>query len=137
MAWSGYLLDLVVFFEFGGAAVSEGGVQPGAVVPGDVLDGGVAGGRAGGPLPGVDQLPFDRGEERFGQGVIPALAGPADRKRDLALRGEGSELRGGVLAPAVGMEDHSRAGVPRSDSVGQRGGGQLGAQVISQGEPDD
>ena len=31
--WSGYPLDLVIFFEIGGAAVSEGAVQPGATIP--------------------------------------------------------------------------------------------------------
>jgi hypothetical protein len=40
-------------------------------------------------------------------------------------------------AAAVGMEDHSRARVAGGDGVGQRGGGQPGAQVIGEGEADD
>jgi len=39
MPGSGYLVDLVFFFEFGGAAVAEGAVQPGAVVPRDAVHG--------------------------------------------------------------------------------------------------
>jgi hypothetical protein len=39
MTRSGYLSDLVTLmvFEFGGAAVAKGAVQPGAVVPADVF----------------------------------------------------------------------------------------------------
>jgi len=62
MTRSGYLLDLVVFFEFGGAAVAQGAVQPGAVVPGDVLDDRPPGSSIGGPGLKVGQLAFDRGE---------------------------------------------------------------------------
>ena len=62
MTWSGYLLDLVVFFEFGGAAVAQGAVQPGAVVPGDVLDDRPPGGSLGGPGLKVEELAFERGD---------------------------------------------------------------------------
>ena len=50
MAWSGYILDLVVVsgFEFGGGLVAEGAVQPGAVVPADVLDDRAPGGALAG-----------------------------------------------------------------------------------------
>jgi hypothetical protein len=78
MAWSGYILDLVVVagFELGGCLVAEAAVQPGAVVPADVL-GDAAGAGSGGPGLQVDQLAFDGGEEAFGQSVVPALAGAA------------------------------------------------------------
>jgi hypothetical protein len=59
MTRSGYLLDLVVFFVFAGAAVSEGAVQPRAVVPGDVLHDGPPGAGPGRPGLQVDQLAFE------------------------------------------------------------------------------
>lgn len=40
-------------------------------------------------------------------------------------------------AAPVGVEDHARAGVAGGDSVGQRVRDQFGAQVVSEGEPDD
>jgi hypothetical protein len=106
MTWSGYILDLgfVVFFEFGGAAVAKGAVQPGAVVPGYVLDDGPAGHVLGGPGLKVDQLALERGEKRFRKSVIPALAGAAMGQRDLAVPGERGEGGGGVLAAPVGVK---------------------------------
>jgi len=68
-------------------------VQAGAVVPGRVLYDRPACQGARGPGLNVDQLAFERGEERFGQGVVPALAGPADRQDDLVPVGQGGELR--------------------------------------------
>src|SRR5215472_8558267 len=137
MTRSGYLLDLVVFFEFGGAAVAEGAMQPGAVVPGDVLDDGPAGHVLGGPGLKVGQLAFERGEKRFRKSVVPALAGPAVGQRDLAVTGQGGEGGGGVLATPVRMENHARSGVAGGDRVGQRVGDQLGAQVIGDRVADD
>jgi hypothetical protein len=46
-------------------------MQPGAVVPGDVLDDRVPRAGPGGPGPQVEQLAFDRSEERFRESVIP------------------------------------------------------------------
>src|SRR5580698_40021 len=103
MAWSGYILDLVAVggFELGWAEISQGAVQAGAVVPADVLGDGAAGSGLGGPGLQVEQLAFDRAEERLGERVIPALARAAGGQLDLAVRGEGRELGGGVLAAAV------------------------------------
>src|SRR5580704_1718048 len=139
MCWSGYLPEilLVVVFELGGAAVAECGVQPGAVVPADVLHNRAPGPGPGGPGPGVDELALERGEEALGQRVVPALAGPPDRQGDLAVGGEGGVGGGGVLAAAVGVEDHARLGITGGDRVGQRVADQLGAQVIGHGKPDD
>jgi hypothetical protein len=72
-------------------------VQAGAVVPADVLGDGVAGAGAGGPGLQVEKLAFDGAEERFGEGVVPALPCAAVGQLDLAVRGEGGELAGGVL----------------------------------------
>src|SRR6266487_1903672 len=137
MTRSGYLLDLVVFFEFGRAAVSEGAVQPGAVVPGDVLHDRPPGGSLGGPGSQIDQLALERGEERFGKSVVPALTGPAKGQGDSAVAGERGEGGGGVLAALIAVEDHAGAGVAGGDRVGQRTGDELGAQVIGQGVTDD
>ena len=93
---SGCLLDLVVFLEFGRAAVADGAVQPGAVVPAGVLDDGT-----GGPGPEVGQFAFDAGEKRVGKNIVPALAGSAKGQGDVAVGGEGGEGGGGVPAAPV------------------------------------
>src|SRR6266516_2058757 len=137
MTRSGYLLDLAVFFEFGGAAVAEGAVQPGAVVPGDVLDDRPPGGSLGGPGLEVEQLALDRGEKRFRKSVVPALAGAAMGQLHRTAAGQASELGGGVLAAPVGVEDHSRRRVAGSDRVCQCRRDELGAQVIGYRIADD
>src|SRR5262249_8759077 len=137
MTRSGYFLDLVVSFVFGWAAVAEGAMQSGAVVPADVLDDRVPCGGLGRPGLQVEQLAFDGGEERFGQGVVPALAGAAVGQHGVGLAGGGGGGGGGVLAGPVGVKDHARARVAGRDRVGQRIGDQLGAQVISDGVADD
>src|SRR6516165_4443421 len=108
MTRSGYFADrvVVVVFEFCGAAVTQGAVQPGAVVPGDVLHDRAAGRRPGGPCLVAGELAFERGEKALRYGVIPALALAADRQDDLAVTGQGGERGGCVLAAPVGMEDH-------------------------------
>src|SRR5215471_14969884 len=103
MTRSGYFRDLVVCFVFGWAAVAEGAMQSGAVVPADVLDDRVPCGGLG--RPGL-QVALDGGEERFGQGVVPALAGAAVGQHDVVLAGVGGEGGGGVLAAPVGVKDH-------------------------------
>ena len=105
MAWSGYLCVLVLILVggclvFGWGEVAEGGVEPAAVVPGDVVDDGTAGEGVGGPGLLVDAFAFQRGEERFGDGVVPALPGPADRQGHSAVVGEGGVLPGRVLTAA-------------------------------------
>src|SRR5215472_6738678 len=76
MTWSGYIPGLGLFLEFSGAAVSEGTVQSGVVVPADVVDDRLACRGAGGPRLRVDQFAFQRGEERLGEGVVPASRKP-------------------------------------------------------------
>src|ERR1700722_19662523 len=100
MAWSGYLPDLfvVVVFVVGGTLVAERGVEPGAVVPADVLHDRPPGPGPRRPGPGIDELAFERGEERLRECVVPALARPAGRQGHLALVGEGGVGGRGVLA---------------------------------------
>src|SRR5512132_4318972 len=99
MARSGYLLDarLVGGLELVGGPVAEGAVQPGAVVPGDVLHGRAAGGGPGGPGLLVEALALQRGEERFGERIVPALPGPTGRQGHLEIAGEGGVVAAGVL----------------------------------------
>jgi hypothetical protein len=52
----------------------------------------------------VDEFGFDGGEERLGDGVVPALAASAVRQPDTVGGGEAGVLGAGVLAAAVGME---------------------------------
>src|SRR5215207_4753076 len=114
MARSGYLLDALLVgggLELVGGPVAQGAVQPGAVVPGDVLHGGAAGGRSGGPGLLVEALALQRGEERFGERIVPALAGPTGRQGHLQVAGEGGVGAADVLATLVRMEDHPGLGV--------------------------
>jgi hypothetical protein len=111
-------------------------VQPGAVVPGDVLHGRAAGGRSGGPGLLVETLAFQGGEERLGERVVPALAGAAARQADGQVVGEGGVGAAAVLATAIGMKHHPGCGVTGGDRVGQRVAGQLGAELLGQGEPE-
>jgi hypothetical protein len=46
----------------------------------------------------VEQLAFDRGEEGFGKGVVPALASTAEGQYDVVIAGQGGEGGGCVLA---------------------------------------
>ena len=90
MAWSGYILENPLTgsgLEFGGTEIAQGAVQAGAVEPADVLDDGAPCARFGGLGLEVEQLAFDRGEERFGQALSPALAFAAHRQGDLAVAG--------------------------------------------------
>src|SRR5512132_4181315 len=106
MARSGYLLDGLLAgggFELVGGHVAKGAVQPGAVVPGDVVHGGAAGSGPGRPGLLVETLALQRGEERLGERVIPALPGPTGRQGDLEIAGEGGVVAAGVLATLVRM----------------------------------
>ncbi|MCL7382434.1 hypothetical protein [Streptomyces sp. 35G-GA-8] len=51
-----------------------------------------------GPGGDVGHLPFDGGEERFGERVVPALPGAAGGRTTAQLRYQGGELLTGVLA---------------------------------------
>jgi len=110
MARSGYLPEGLFTgggLVFGGAAVAQGAVQVGAVVPADVLHDRTAGPGPGGPGADICQLAFERGEERLGEGVVPALASAPEGQGDLAVTGQGGELGRGVLAAAVGVKPNS------------------------------
>jgi len=52
----------------------------------------------------VEQLGLDGGEERLGDGVVPALTATADRELDAVLVGQASVLSAGVLAATVGAK---------------------------------
>jgi hypothetical protein len=62
----------------------------------------------GGPGPGVDELALERGEEALGECVVPALARPAHRERDLAVFGEGGVGGRGVLDGFKGSSQQCR-----------------------------
>lgn len=72
-------------------------MQPGPVVPGDVVDDGVVGGGAGRPGLPVQACVFQRGEERFGERVVPALTGAPDGEGDREFGGQGRVVAAGVL----------------------------------------
>src|SRR5918996_3118712 len=100
MCWSGYLAQFLLAgggLELVGGLVAQRAVQPGAVEPGDVVDGGAAGSGPGGPGLQGQALALERGEERFGQRVIPALPGPPVGQRDLQVAGEQGVVTAGVL----------------------------------------
>src|SRR5262245_59856332 len=108
MTWSGYVFSGLLsgsLLELVGGRVAQGGVESGAVVPGDVLHDRASGASPGGPGLGVETLALEGGEERFGQGVVPALTGAADRQPDVAVAGQVGELGRGVLGAPVGVED--------------------------------
>lgn len=96
---SGYVLQVLMSgggFVFGEWLIAQCRVQSGAVVPGDVFDDGSASGGSGRPGLVVGQFALDRAEEALGQGVVPALAGPAVRSRAataLASAAAGSSVR--------------------------------------------
>src|SRR5512133_2345285 len=109
MARSGYLRDDLLVgrgLELVGGPVAQGTVEPGAVEPGEVVHGRVAGGGAGGPGLVVEALALQRGEERFGERVIPALAGAARRQADREIVGEGGVVAAGVLPRFKGSSQH-------------------------------
>src|SRR5215207_4687829 len=109
MARSGYLLDALLVgggLELVGGPVAQGAVESGAVVPGDVLHGGAAGSGPGRPGLLVEALALQRGEERFGERVVPALAGPAGRQGHFEIVGEGGEVGAGVLPGFKGSSQH-------------------------------
>ncbi|WP_425553477.1 hypothetical protein [Dactylosporangium salmoneum] len=45
----------------------------------------------------MDEFGLDRGKERFGDRVVPALTAPADRQADIMPLGEAGVLGAGVL----------------------------------------
>src|SRR5215216_7250546 len=113
MARSGYLLDALLVgggLELVGGPVAQGAVQPGAVVPGDVLHGGAAGSGPGRPGLLVEALALQRGEERFGDRIAPALPGPAARQGDRQARSEGGVVAAGVLPGFEGSSQHRLVG---------------------------
>ncbi len=111
-------------------------MQPHAVEPRDVLDDRAAGGGPGRPRLLVEALALKRGEEALGESVVPTSTGAPDRERHDALVGQRGELRAGVLATPVRVEDHFGAGVAGRDGIGERVGDQFGAQMISHREAD-
>lgn len=75
--WSGYVGGCPGGGGFvgGGADVAQGGVASAGVVPAlDVVEDRRVDGGVGGPGPVLEELVLDGGEERFPDGVVPALA---------------------------------------------------------------
>ena len=87
----------------------------------------------GGPGLLVEALALQRGEERLGERVVPALPGAAARQGDPQVAGEGGVGAAGVLAPRSAWNNHPWCRVTGGDGVGQRIGDQLGAQMLGQG----
>src|SRR5215218_2692994 len=83
-----------------GGLVAQGAVESGAVVPGDVVHGGAAGPSSGRPGLQVQALALQRGEERLGQRVVPALPGPTGRQPHREIAGKQGVVAAGVLAAA-------------------------------------
>src|SRR3954447_22464921 len=97
----------------GGAEVAEAGVPAAGVVPAlDVFEYGLPGGGVRRPRLAVQQLGLDRGEEGFGDRVVPTLPAPAHRQADPVLGGEAGVLGAGVLTPRDrnGTPARTRAG---------------------------
>ena len=67
-------------------------------------EGRLAGNGPGGQLEPVDQLDLQRGEERFGDGVVETRPGPAARLGDTKIGAGGPEGIRGVLRAAVGVK---------------------------------
>lgn len=91
-------------------------------------------GLPGGEVVTVVELGFQGGPERFLLRVVEAHAGASDRQAQLeALRGPG-ELGRGVLAAAVGVEDHA-AGVAMAEGHGftHRVLNQVSVQAVAEG----
>src|SRR4029450_13661138 len=98
MARSGYLLEdlLVGGLELVGSHIAERAVQAGAVVPAEVLDGAPAGGGPGRPELLVQALALQRGEERLGERVVPALPGPPRPQGHLEIDAQPALVAAGV-----------------------------------------
>src|SRR3954451_15405188 len=80
------------------AEVAQAGMPPAGVVPAlDVLEDCLVRLGFGGPRLPAEHLGLDRGEERFGYRVVPALPLAADRQADADLVGRPRVLAGGVL----------------------------------------
>ena len=93
--------------------VASGGVPTRPIVEhlevfGDVLLGFVSGGR----VPMVHKFPFERLEEAFDAGVVPASGCAAPAGRD-AMRGEYLQVRPcGILTPPIRVMPQSGLGLP-------------------------
>jgi hypothetical protein len=78
----------------------------------DVVEDGHPGLRMRAPLTTVDQLALERGEERFGHGVVEAVADGAHRGRNAGLTAATAEGQAGVLRTVIGVVDQSSARSP-------------------------
>lgn len=79
----------------------------------------------------MEQLTLDRGEERLGECLVPALSGAADRKTHSQLVCQCGELPAGVLTAAIRVEDHRTGGAVLPAGGRECIGDQIGPQVIS------
>jgi hypothetical protein len=76
-------------------------------------------------------------EERFCEGFVPALAGAADGQANVELRCQDGEFMGGVLASAIGVEDHRPGRAAGFASCLEGIGEEFGPQVVGGGPAHD
>jgi len=114
-------------------AVAECGVQPLAVVEDlDVVGDSEPGPGSGGERFPVIHLVLQRGEERFGGGVVLAHAGAPDTGPNPVRRAELGVGRRGVLTPAVGVKDRPGLHISVIDRHRQDIEDQAGAHVLGE-----
>src|SRR6266542_2850981 len=68
----------------------------------------------------LDKLGLDRCEEAFCHRIIPAIAGAAHARHDIASVERGSVIAAGVGAAAIGVVDQPRRRVPKVQRVSER-----------------
>lgn len=89
-----------------GAEIAEGGVAAAGIVEAfDALENGAPGRSSCGPWVAVDQVWLEGREETLGDGVVPAIVGPAEAGSDAASIQDLGVALGGVLATTVGVMD--------------------------------
>ena len=93
----------VLLFPFARGEVAEGGVDAVGVVPVDPSEDRSAGFGSGREDASLEAFAFERVPERFGDGVVPAHSGSADRWPHLAIEAEVEVVVGGVLTSATGL----------------------------------
>src|SRR5215218_5453465 len=81
-----------------------------------VLEDGAPCGLPGGKGPTVDELTFERGHERFGDGVVQGRSRPSHRGDDACLLQALAERERRVLSPTIGMVDEPCGRFPSAHS---------------------
>lgn len=77
------------------------------------------------------------GEERFCEGIVPALAGAADGQENIELLRQGGEFMAGVLASTLGVEDHRPGRAAGLASCSEGDCDEFGPQAVGGGPAHD